>query len=57
MAPGTDSVASDEGWVTVHGPKLEAARRRKGEETAAMACGGGKEQLVEGETAAPAPAG
>jgi hypothetical protein len=31
----------------VHGPKIEAAKRRKGEETAAMACGGGKDQLAE----------
>jgi anaerobic magnesium-protoporphyrin IX monomethyl ester cyclase len=37
-------VASDEGWVTMHGPKIEH-KRRKGEETAAMACGGGKDQL------------
>lgn len=43
----------DDGWVTMHGPKIEM-RRRKGEETfeiakAAMACGGGKEQLgIEG---------
>jgi anaerobic magnesium-protoporphyrin IX monomethyl ester cyclase len=41
----------DDGWVTMHGPKI-AMRRRKGEETfelaaAAMACGGGKEQLDE----------
>jgi len=42
--------------VTVHGPKLEAARRRKGEETAAMACGGGKEQLAEVEAPAQSPA-
>jgi anaerobic magnesium-protoporphyrin IX monomethyl ester cyclase len=44
MAPGTESVASDEGWVTMHGPKIEH-KRRKGEENVAMACGGGKEQL------------
>jgi anaerobic magnesium-protoporphyrin IX monomethyl ester cyclase len=37
-------VASDEGWVTMHGPKIEH-KRRKGEENVAMACGGGKEQL------------
>ena len=41
----------DDGWVTMHGPKIEM-RRRKGEETfaeaeAAMACGGGTEQLAE----------
>jgi anaerobic magnesium-protoporphyrin IX monomethyl ester cyclase len=39
----------DDGWVTMHGPKIEM-RRRKGEENiaiaaAAMACGGGTEQL------------
>lgn len=41
----------DDGWVTMHGPKIEM-RRRKGEENfeiaeAAMACGGGHEQLAE----------
>ncbi len=44
----------DDGWVTMHGPKIEM-RRRKGEENiqlaaaaaAAMACGGGHEQLDE----------
>jgi len=41
----------DDGWVTMHGPKIEM-RRRKGEENfklaeAAMACGGGTEQLSE----------
>jgi anaerobic magnesium-protoporphyrin IX monomethyl ester cyclase len=49
MAPGNDSVASDEGWVTVHGPKIAAAKRRKGEETAAMACGGGTDQISNAE--------
>ncbi len=39
----------DDGWVTMHGPKIEM-RRRKGEQNfeiaaAAMACGGGTEQL------------
>ncbi|MGD9832578.1 MAG: magnesium-protoporphyrin IX monomethyl ester anaerobic oxidative cyclase [Piscinibacter sp.] len=39
----------DDGWVTMHGPKIDM-RRRKGEENfeiakAAMACGGGTEQL------------
>jgi anaerobic magnesium-protoporphyrin IX monomethyl ester cyclase len=34
----------DEGWQTMHGPKI-ALRRRKGEENVAMACGGGSEQL------------
>jgi anaerobic magnesium-protoporphyrin IX monomethyl ester cyclase len=46
MAAGTASVASDEGWVTMHGPKIEH-KRRQGELTAAMACGGGHEQLSE----------
>jgi anaerobic magnesium-protoporphyrin IX monomethyl ester cyclase len=41
----------DDGWVTMHGPKIEM-RRRKGEENfalaaAAMACGGGDQQLTE----------
>jgi anaerobic magnesium-protoporphyrin IX monomethyl ester cyclase len=43
----------DEGWVTMHGPKIEM-KRRKGEETfdiasAAMACGGGAGQLSEAQ--------
>jgi anaerobic magnesium-protoporphyrin IX monomethyl ester cyclase len=43
----------DDGWVTMHGPKIEM-RRRKGEENfalaaAAMACGGGTEQLEESQ--------
>jgi anaerobic magnesium-protoporphyrin IX monomethyl ester cyclase len=42
---------ADAQWVTVHGPKIEA-KRRKGEETAAMACGGGKDQLKDDEPAA-----
>ena len=46
MAPGTGSVASDEGWVTMHGPKIEH-HRRQGALNAAMACGGGTEQLAE----------
>lgn len=45
----------DDGWVTMHGPKIEM-RRRKGEETfeiakAAMACGGGTEQLSDDQAA------
>jgi anaerobic magnesium-protoporphyrin IX monomethyl ester cyclase len=36
----------DAGWVTMHGPKIEH-KRRKGEQLAAMACGGGTEQLDE----------
>jgi anaerobic magnesium-protoporphyrin IX monomethyl ester cyclase len=47
MAPGADSVASDDGWVTMHGPKIEH-RRRQGELNAALACGGGHEQLEAG---------
>ena len=44
MAPGAASVAGDEGWVTMHGPKIEH-KRRQGEINAALACGGGTEQL------------
>lgn len=41
----------DDGWITMHGPKIEM-RRRKGDENfklaeAAMACGGGTEQLTD----------
>jgi anaerobic magnesium-protoporphyrin IX monomethyl ester cyclase len=50
---GGDSVASDESWVTVHGPKIEK-RRRKGEITAALACGGGQEQLAGHDSRTPA---
>jgi anaerobic magnesium-protoporphyrin IX monomethyl ester cyclase len=44
------TAAADEGWATMHGPKIEM-RRKKGEEFAAAAiasmsaCGGGKHQL------------
>lgn len=54
---------ADEGWVTMHGPKIEM-RRKKGEDIAAeaiaaqaaaklpvSACGGGKEQMTEEEMA------
>jgi anaerobic magnesium-protoporphyrin IX monomethyl ester cyclase len=46
----------DDGWVTMHGPKIEM-RRRKGDDNfeiakAAMACGGGTEQLTEEQQAA-----
>ncbi len=43
---------ADANWVTMHGPKIEH-KRRKGEEiaAAAMACGGGHEQLEQGEEA------
>lgn len=51
----------DDGWVTMHGPKIEM-RRRKGEETfeiakaaqaahAGLACGGGSEQLSDEQAA------
>jgi anaerobic magnesium-protoporphyrin IX monomethyl ester cyclase len=55
--PDADAIAAaDEGWVTMHGPKV-AMRRRKGEEIAAAAlaamqasaCGGGVEQLDEAQ--------
>ena len=36
--------AADAGWVTMHGPKIEH-KRREGEINAALACGGGTEQL------------
>jgi anaerobic magnesium-protoporphyrin IX monomethyl ester cyclase len=48
MSPGPSSVASDDGWVTMHGPKIEH-KRRQGELNAALACGGGVEQLSEAE--------
>jgi anaerobic magnesium-protoporphyrin IX monomethyl ester cyclase len=54
MAAGTASVASDEGWVTMHGPKIEH-KRRQGELTAAMACGGGHEHLREVSDSVSAP--
>jgi anaerobic magnesium-protoporphyrin IX monomethyl ester cyclase len=41
----------DDGWETMHGPKI-ALRRRKGDENAAMACGGGTEQLAEDDARA-----
>jgi anaerobic magnesium-protoporphyrin IX monomethyl ester cyclase len=50
--PNSEAIAAaDEGWVTMHGPKI-AMRRRKGEEIAAAAlasvsaCGGGHQQLA-----------
>lgn len=62
--PNAELVAeADEGWVTMHGPKIEM-RRKKGELIAAeaiataaataqavSACGGGKEQMTEEEMA------
>jgi anaerobic magnesium-protoporphyrin IX monomethyl ester cyclase len=41
----------DDDWVTMHGPKIEM-KRRKGEATAALACGGGTEQLSDDARAA-----
>ena len=38
--------------MTVHGPKIEA-KRRKGEEIAAIACGGGKDQLEDDAPTTP----
>jgi anaerobic magnesium-protoporphyrin IX monomethyl ester cyclase len=48
IEPATAEALShvDEGWVTMHGPKIEH-KRRKGELNAAMACGGGTEQLTD----------
>jgi len=52
--PTAEAVAAtDEGWVTMHGPKIEH-KRRQGELNAQMAisaCGGGKEQMSEDEAA------
>jgi anaerobic magnesium-protoporphyrin IX monomethyl ester cyclase len=56
--PSPEDIAqADADWVTMHGPKIEL-KRRKGEENiaAAMACGGGTEQLGDSEQAAPAAA-
>jgi anaerobic magnesium-protoporphyrin IX monomethyl ester cyclase len=45
--PSPEAIAeADAGWVTMHGPKIEH-KRRQGELNAAMACGGGTEQLEE----------
>jgi anaerobic magnesium-protoporphyrin IX monomethyl ester cyclase len=38
------NAAADAAWVTMHGPKIEH-KRRQGELNAAMACGGGHDQL------------
>ena len=48
MAPGPDTVAADDTWETVHAAKIEY-KKRKSEREAAMACGGGKEQMTEVE--------
>jgi anaerobic magnesium-protoporphyrin IX monomethyl ester cyclase len=39
---------ADAGWVTMHGPKIEH-KRRQGEINAAMACGGGADQLADSD--------
>ena len=45
--PSAEAIAeADAGWVTMHGPKIEH-KRAKGEAIAAMACGGGTEQLAD----------
>jgi anaerobic magnesium-protoporphyrin IX monomethyl ester cyclase len=45
--PSPEAIAeADAGWVTMHGPKIEH-KRRQGEINAAMACGGGHEQMGE----------
>jgi anaerobic magnesium-protoporphyrin IX monomethyl ester cyclase len=50
--PSSEAMAkADAGWVTMHGPKIEH-KRRQGELNAAMACGGGHEQLTEAEAEA-----
>jgi anaerobic magnesium-protoporphyrin IX monomethyl ester cyclase len=50
-----DIAAGDEGWVTMHGPKIEH-KRRQGELNAALACGGGTEQLAEATSESTAQA-
>ncbi|MDZ7591098.1 MAG: magnesium-protoporphyrin IX monomethyl ester anaerobic oxidative cyclase [Rubrivivax sp.] len=43
--PSAEALAeADAGWITMHGPKIEH-KRRQGELNAALACGGGDEQL------------
>ena len=37
---------ADAGWVTMHGPKIEH-KRRQGELNAALACGGGTDQIAD----------
>ncbi len=50
--PSAAAVAeADASWVTMHGPKIEH-KRRQGALNAAMACGGGKQQLAETDEAA-----
>ena len=52
--PTAEAMAeADAGWITMHGPKIEH-KRAKGEAIAAMACGGGTEQL-DGDGVAPPP--
>ncbi|NWG73680.1 MAG: magnesium-protoporphyrin IX monomethyl ester anaerobic oxidative cyclase [Rubrivivax sp.] len=56
--PDAEAIAAaDENWVTMHGPKIELKKRKKGEEIAAAAlaameasaCGGSKDQLSDAE--------
>jgi anaerobic magnesium-protoporphyrin IX monomethyl ester cyclase len=52
--PTAEAMAeTDANWITMHGPKIEH-KRRQGELNAAMACGGGTEQLAESDERAPA---
>ncbi|MDP2008084.1 MAG: magnesium-protoporphyrin IX monomethyl ester anaerobic oxidative cyclase [Rubrivivax sp.] len=54
--PSAEEMAeADAGWVTMHGPKIEH-KRRQGELNAALACGGGSEQLDDPEADAAAEA-
>lgn len=54
--PSAEEMAeADAGWVTMHGPKIEH-KRRQGELNAALACGGGSEQLNDAEADAAAEA-
>ncbi|MBK6469553.1 MAG: magnesium-protoporphyrin IX monomethyl ester anaerobic oxidative cyclase [Betaproteobacteria bacterium] len=56
VRPSAEEMAeADAGWVTMHGPKIEH-KRRQGELNAALACGGGSEQLSDAEADAAADA-
>ena len=45
--PDAEAIAAaDNDWVTMHGPKIEH-KRRQGELNAALACGGGTEQIAD----------
>ncbi len=50
-----EMAAADAGWITMHGPKVEH-KRRQGELNAALACGGGTQQLNDAEADAAAEA-